>query len=398
MIADLVLEHPAILVVGPRATGKTTTCERRSASTLRLADLRERAAVTADPAAAIRTRAHPVLIDEWQLVPETLQTVKEIVDRDPTPGQFLVTGSVRGDLEMATWPGTGRLIRLPMYGLTEREINGHVGGGGWIARVRHLEDVVPVGRLDARDYVELALRSGFPEPALRLSADGRSRWLSSYVEQLVTRDVADLDEQRDPAKLRRYLSTVALNTAGTIADAKLLDAARITKQTARAYNRLLQNLLIVDNLPAWTSNRLKRSTLAPKRHLVDPALMVGILGIAATDVMRDGDLLGRILESFVVAQLRAECALMSLPPRLHHLRTAQGRQEIDIVIEVGARRLLAIEVKASSAPTEHDARHLRWLHNELGPEVVTAVVLHTGPHTFKLDEHIIAAPISTLWS
>jgi hypothetical protein len=77
---------------------------------------------------------------------------------------------------------------------------------------------------------------------------------------------------------------------------------------------------------------------------------------------------------------------MTPRPRLHHLRTAEGRHEIDIIIEVGARRLVAIEVKATSSPGPDDARHLRWLKRELGDSVIASVLLHSGPNSFEMDE------------
>jgi uncharacterized protein len=188
-----------------------------------------------------------------------------------------------------------------------------------------------------------------------------------------------------------------LNSAGIVDDVTLWTAAGIAKDTARAYDTLLQNLLVVDRLPAWTSSRFKRLALASKRYLVDPGLFAGVLGITEGDVLTDGDLLGRLIETFVVAQVRAECALMTPTPRLHHLRTNEGR-EIDLVIEVGARRLIAIEIKATATPDTGDARHLRWFRRELGDQQVTTILLHTGPETLTFDDGTVAAPISALWT
>ncbi len=84
-------------------------------------------------------------------------------------------------------------------------------------------------------------------------------------------------------------------------------------------------------------------------------------------------------------------------PRLHHLRTEQGRHEIDLIAELAGQRVVGIEVKASAAPTREDAKHLRWLHNELGERFLAGIVLHTGPRAYELDEKIIAAPIAVLW-
>ena len=226
---------------------------------------------------------------------------------------------------------------------------------------------------------------------------GRARWLTSYVDQMVTRDAQSISPGRDPQRLRAYLTAVALNSAGIVDDTTLWTAAGIAKDTARVYDALLQNLFVIDRLPAWTSSRFKRLTLASKRYLVDSGLFSGVLGVTENDVLSDGDLLGRLIETFVVAQCRAEFALLSPPPRMHHLRTSEGR-EIDLVVEVGARRLIAIEIKATATPDPSDARHLRWFRRELADDRVTTILLHTGPETLTFDDGTIAAPISAIWS
>lgn len=378
----MVKEHSAVLVVGPRATGKTTSCERVAKSVVRLGDPRASAAFAVDPQSVLEGLAQPVLIDEWQEVPASLQAIKLAVDSNADRGQFLVTGSVRGDIDAPTWPGTGRLVRLSMYGLTEREKEQRVDEGSWLETL--LRTGAPAAHHSderVRDYARRALRSGFPEPALMESERSRSRWLASYVDQLVTRDASTVAAGRDPQRLRAYLNALTLNSAGVVDDTTLWTAAGIAKDTARAYDTLLQNLFVTDRIPAWTSNRLKRLTLAPKRYLVDPGLFAGVLGVTEADVVSDGDLLGRLLETFVVAQIRAEVALMSPSPRLHHLRTAEGRNEIDLVIEVGPRALVAIEIKATSTPDSGDTKHLRWFRRELG-EAVRAhrATPHRPPH------------------
>ena len=281
------------------------------------------------------------MLDEWQVVPGVLGAVKRAVDADPRAGRFLITGSVRGDLDGELWPGTGRLTRVPMFGMTVREQAGHGGGGfPFLDRVVAGADLLPAADTpDLRGYVELALRGGFPEPALRLGETARRAWLESYVEHLLTRDAEQVEGGRDPVRLRRYLRAYALNTAGIVDERTLFEAAGINRRTAQAYERLLTNLLVVEALPAWTSNRLKRLVLMPKRHLVDPALAGAVLGLDANLVMREGDLLGRLLDTFVVAQLRAELAVTAAKPRLYHVRQQQGRLEIDLLAELGGGRL-----------------------------------------------------------
>lgn len=398
-ISELLAELPAIMVVGPRATGKTTTARRHANSVVRLDRDAEAEAFRADPDLALRGLAEPVLLDEWQEVPGLLGAVKRAVDEDPRPGRFILAGSVHADLENQTWPGTGRVVWVNMHGLSVREIEKREGRP-FLDRVltADVAELAPKGTEDLRTYVERALRGGFPEPALRLSGRGRRVWLQSYVEQLITRDAIDFGERRDPDLLRRYMLAVCLNVAGVVDERTIFEAAGIDRKTANAYQRLLTNLLVLDVVPAWHSNRLSRLIKMPKRYLTDTSLIGAIAGVDAESVLRDGDILGRLLDNFVLTQLRAEIDTLESLPRIYHLRDKAGRHEVDLVIEFGGAQVVAIEVKATAAPRKDDARHLAWLRDELGDRFVAGVVLHTGPRAFALGEKLVAAPISTLWA
>lgn len=344
VLQGLVADLPAILLTGPRATGKTTTAERHARATLRLDRPEEAAVVSADPDASLRDREAPLLIDEWQVVPSVLGAVKRAVDRDPSPGRFLITGSVRAELDPQLWPGTGRLVRVPLHGLATRERVGAIERPGLIDRLVEggVEAVgQPADPPDLRGYVRELLVSGFPQPAVHLPADRRALWLSSYLEQIVTRDAPRSAPGRDPHRLRRYLETLAVQTAGVVDDATLFRAAGINRRTALAYEQLLGDLSIVEALPAWWSNRLKRLVRRPKRLFTDAALAATAIRVDEEGIMRDGGLLGRLLETFVIAQLRAELPVSRTSCRLFHLRTEQGRHEVDVIAELPRQRLLA---------------------------------------------------------
>lgn len=398
LLADLLTELPALFITGPRATGKTTTAARLARSVVRLDREAEAVAFRADPDAALRGLPEPLLLDEWQVVPGVLGAVKRAVDARPDPGRFIVAGSVRGDLDGEVWPGTGRLTRIPLFGMTVREQLGLESFVPFFERVLR-GDLEPARETpDLRGYVELLLRSGFPEPALRLGVAARRRWLESYVDHLLTRDAEQVEGGRDPVRLRRYLEAFALNTAGIVEDQTLFEAAGINRKTALAYERLLVNLLVVDAVPAWTSNRLKRLVLSPKRYVVDPGLAAAVLGVDVDLVMRNGDLLGRLLDTFVAAQLRAELAVTPSRPRLHHVRQQQRRFEVDLLAELAGGRLVGLEIKADAAPTADSARHLAALRDRYPDTFVAGLVLHTGPRAYRLGDRLVAVPISTLWA
>jgi predicted AAA+ superfamily ATPase len=401
LLDELLVSFPAISLVGPRAAGKTTTAVRRGGTILRLDRPEVRQSVAASPDVMLTGLAAPVILDEWQEVPELLGAVKRSVDEDPSPGRFILTGSIRAELENRVWPGTGRLLQVPMYGMSVREVLGRAGLGPFIDRVIDTGPhaiTAPEKALTIRDYLDLMLAGSFPEPSLRMPAAARRRWFAGYVEQMITRDVPAVAPRRDPELLRRYLSVLAVNTAGIAAESTLWSAAGINAKTAQAYQSLFQRMFVLDLVPAWYSNRIKRLTKAPKRYLVDPALVTAVLGLGKDAILYGPDMLGRLLDTFVAAQLRAELAASNHEPRLYHLREEQGRKEVDLLIETVGGQLIAIEVKASATVTSSDARHLAWLRDQIGDSFAVGIVLHTGPYVFPLSDRIVAAPVSALWS
>ena len=388
---------PAVMVVGPRACGKTTTSMRLAESVVRLDQPAMANVFRFDPDAALAERDEPVLLDEWQDVPEVLGAVKRSVDLVSRPGRFVLTGSVSGEVEAASWPGTGRLIRVPMYGMTVRETIGAVRGRPSLAAVLRGEVQLPSERPDLLGYLDRALTGGFPEAVRLDSPVDRRQWLDSYIDQMVSRDVDRVGERRDPNRLRRYLQAWALNSAGAADDVTIYRTVGIDRRTHVAYEQLLINMFVAELVPAWSTNRLKRLVRSPKRYVVDPAMMAAAARIGRSDVLDDAGLLGRIVDTFVASEIRSHAAVEPSRPQMFHLRTEGGRQEIDLLLEYDGGQVFAIEVKASAIPTLKDGRHLVWLRDELGERFAGGVVFHTGPEMLDLSDRIKAIPICALW-
>lgn len=291
-----------------------------------------------------------------------------------------------------------------MFGLTERELRGTVitGSSNFLDTIAQRDPTLfqlPTPRPDLRDYIETALVGGFPAVAFtRLTRTAREAWTNSYLDQLLTRDAHSLGANRDQRKLEGYFHAVALNSAGVPEHKTLYDAAGVNVKTAGVYDRLLEDLFISETIPAWVNNRLDRLTKTPKRYVVDPALIAAAAGATVETVLADSDLLGQMIDTFVMSQLRPEVALSSGRVRLYHLRTKAGREEIDIVAEMPGGKLIALEVKASASPTLRDAKHLQWLSDQYHHKFLVGAVLHTGPDLFELDRHIYAIPICAFWS
>lgn len=399
LLDELLGDLPAVLLVGPRASGKTTTALQRAQSVVRLDVPGEAAAFRADPDAVLRPLPEPVLLDEWQAVPETFSAVKRAIDARAGAGRFILTGSAYGDLEGVTAAGTGRIVRVRLLGMTVREQFGRVDAVPFIDRLARGEEISTLGEpLDLRDYLDLALRSGFPEALDITRTVARQRWLDGYVSQIITRDPTGTIGSRNPGLLLRYLEAYALHSAGVVEAKSIYEAAGIDKRTAASYEQVLENVFVVESLPAWKTNRLKRLVQSPKRYLLDAGLMAAIVRMDQAAILRDDKMLGRVIDTFVASQLRGEVEVSATRPRLYHVRDTDGRHEVDIVAELAGERVLAFEVKASSSVTAYDARHLAWMRGELGDRFIFGAVLHTGPRSFQLGDRIKALPISTIWA
>jgi predicted AAA+ superfamily ATPase len=288
-----------------------------------------------------------------------------------------------------------------MYGMTEREIQGVDGAPAppFVDKLASKDPaafVLPARRPDLRDYLELAVRGGFPAAVLNLPPEHVGTWVNSYVEQLLARDAQHVVGDADPLKLDGYFQAIAANSAGIREHKTLYDAARIDRKTADRYDSLLESLFISERVPAWTANHLDRLTRAAKRYVVDPSLMAAALGATVDTVLASNDLLGRAIDTFGMAQLRPEVALMERV-RLHHARTKGGREELDIVVELPGGRLLALELEATASPKPDDARHLRWLRDKNPDRFVAGAVVHTGPDVIVFDDDIFAVPICAFW-
>jgi hypothetical protein len=132
--------------------------------------------------------------------------------------------------------------------------------------------------------------------------------------------------------------------------------------------------------------------------MIDTGLAAVAARLDAKTVLANADLIGRYFDAFATSQLRPEVALSQPRPLLHHLRLEAGRREIDLVAEVGGTRVVALEFKASSAPTRDDAKHLVWLRDQLGKDFVAGAVIHAGPAVYRLSDRVYAVPLCAVWS
>ncbi len=401
---------PAIAIEGPKAVGKTVTAIRRAATAYRLDDAAERSILEADTSRLVEGE-RPILIDEWQRVPESFDRVRRAVDDGAAAGSFLLTGSAT-PTNLPVHSGAGRIVRVRLRPMTLAERS---DDPPTVSLARLLEGDRPKigGRTDMNleDYVDEILASGFPgirglpTRLLRTQLDG-------YLDHIVEREFEELGRKvRRPATLRRWMGAYAAATATTASFEKIRDAAtsdeveKPSRPTALSYRDILEQLWILDPLPAWlpTRNQLTQLSSPSKHHLADPALAARLLGVdaaallqarpAGPSIPRDGTLLGGLFESLVTLCVRVYA--QRVEARTAHLRTWRGEREIDLIVERG-QSIVAIETKLGQVVTDGDVRHLLWIQDQLGDELADAVVVSTGREAYRRRDGIAVVPAALL--
>lgn len=397
-LARLLGVHPACLLGGIRGVGKTSTATRLAAATVRLDNPPTAEMVERDPEAVLSPLPAPLLIDEWQRVPSVWDAVRRMIDDDRTPGRFILSGSARTAVTADIHAGAGRILPLRLRAMTLSERRGlepavalaDLAAGG-IDAVRGLRcEIPPV------EQVSAAVNSGLPE-YLAMDPGDHQEALRSYLDLSVSRDLAEIaPAARNARKIRRYVRAYAA-TVGTTADhATIHQAAGVAKATGETYHDLLDRLGLIEELPGWSSNRLKRLTKRPKRHLVDPALAAADHHETATTLSRNRSRLGELFESVVACQIQATSEALGLGWRFGHLRSAGGDHEIDLVADLPDGTVLAFEAKLTETATAADARHLTALRDRLGDAFRAGLVVHPGTVAFRLEDRIAAAPLGIL--
>jgi uncharacterized protein len=408
---DLSEGLPAISIEGPKGVGKTVTAQRRASTTFALDDLEQQELFAADPGRLERSPG-PVLIDEWQRYPTVWDLVRRSVDRDASPGRFLLTGSA-SPVTAPTHSGAGRIVRVRMrpMSLAERlRPQGAISLRSLLAGER--PDIDGSADMDASQYTEEIIRSGFP--AIR-DAPSRARraQLDGYLARIVEHDFPEQGHLvRRPATLRAWLTAYAAATATTASYSAILKAAtpgegtQPAKSTTASYRDVLSQIWLLDPIPGWLSvhNQFNRLAQSPKHHLADPALAARLLGANPQSLLaggqpgpavpRHGTLLGRLFESLVALSLRVYA--QAAEAGVYHLRTQNGDHEVDFIIERDDHRIVALEAKFAANVSESDVAHLHWLHREIGDDLIDAAVIYSGHYAYRRADGIAVIPAAML--
>ncbi len=398
-LKEALADSPVVLIHGPRQCGKTTLAQmlgdRLGYDYFTFDDHVTRAAADADPLGFVADLPHRSVLDEVQKVPDIFVALKTAVDRNRTPGRFLLTGSANVLLVPTLADSlAGRIEIQRLFPLAQCELRRRPS--------RFLDALFEAGfnvRKSERLGASLAGRvvAGGYAPALdRPTGRRRTEWYRNYLEALVQRDVRDLARIRSLDALPKLLSLAAAQTAQLLNVSDLASPFQLSRPTIRDYITLLEHLFLLELLPPWHSNRVSRLVKTPKVHLSDSGLACALLGVDAPALARDRPLLGQFLETFVYQELRRMASWHEDPLRFFHFRDKDG-VEVDIVIERGAQTLAGVEVKAGATVKAADFRGLRKLREVARDRFAAGVVLYDGETTASFGDQLFAVPVRALW-
>lgn len=399
---ETVASRRVTVVAGPRQSGKTTLVRTQlsGAGTLRsLDDQGALDAALADPVGFVAFGGRPLVIDEVQRGGEPLvRAIKQAVDLDPSPGQFVLTGS-SNFLTVPTISESlaGRAGFVEVWPFTQGEIAGT--GDRFVDAVLSGPDVLRAyrpGGLDRRGLLERACAGGYPE-VHRLLPRQRPSWFRDYVRTTIERDIVEMSGIRKVAEMGQLLRLFAARTSCELVMQSVIDDSPLERQAVYDHRAWLEIIHLLTTLPAWSRNLTRRVKRRPKVFLTDPGLAAWLMGKTPAALEDPTDpATGQLVETFVFAELRRQITWADTDVTMFHWQDRAGA-EVDLVLEAADGRVVGLEVKSGQTPKPEWFRWLGQMRDALGDQFVTGIAFYPGNQVLPFGDRLLAVPISALW-
>ena len=398
-LEEALADSPVVLIHGPRQCGKTTLArqvgDEAGFAYFTFDDDVQREAARTDPVGYVTDLPDRAVLDEVQRVPELFTALKATVDARRKPGRFILTGSANVLLVPKLADSlAGRMEILRLHPLSQAEL----GGVAPDFLNRLFTRKFSAGRSGKRLGKALAERvagGGFPAALARAGQRRRTAWYRDYADTLIQRDIRDLARISALEALPRLLALAAGQSACLVNVSELAAPFQISRQTIREYLTLLSRIFLLDELPPWHSNRMKRLVKTPKLHMGDTGLACTLLGCNGDALLEDRPLFGRLLETFVYQELRRQASWYEEAVSFSHFRD-KDQVEVDVVLE-SEGRVAGVEVKASSTVTGDDFKGLRKLKDAVPNHFAAGILLYDGEAVVGFGDRLYAVPLSQLW-
>ncbi|OGB83034.1 hypothetical protein A3F66_01885 [candidate division TM6 bacterium RIFCSPHIGHO2_12_FULL_32_22] len=390
---------PVVLLNGARQVGKSTLAlefqKEGDFEYITFDDEMVYLSAKNDPQAFIKSIKKPVIIDEVQRVPEIFLPIKIDVDNNRHAGRYLLTGSANPLLIPRLGDSlAGRMEILDLMPLSQGEIEGVKEN--FTDTVFEEKELTSAAKgLTKKELYEKAIIGGYPS-VQKISKEDRDAWMRSYLNLILQRDIKDLAQIEKLTELPNILKILAYQAANLLNVAEVSRDVKMVSQTVHRYIALLETIFLINLEHSWHTNLTLRITKAPKVYLVDSGLLTYLLGLDLNGALNDTLQMGKVIENFVVNELRKQITWSKVKPELYHFRSTSG-QEVDIILQDRSGKLIAIEVKSGETVLPKDFNNLKYLQEKLGKKFIKGFVVYSGRQILPFGKDLATLPINLLW-
>jgi len=398
-IIDRMKKRRVILLTGPRQCGKTTLAQSLDNGAIEYRTLDDDTllqAALADPQGFVQHKKEILIIDEVQKAPKLLPAIKMVVDLDPRPGQFLLTGSTNlNAIPSASESLAGRISKIRLRPLTQAEVKNATPE--FLERAYSGDLEAPTEHADREELLNIGFRGGYPE-AMLLDQVDRQQWHEDYLTAILERDLKDVARIHRVDAMRKLIEVTAAWSSKLMAIAGITSKLSIKRPTVESYLAAIEALYLIDRIPAWTKTDYDRVGKQDKLFMTDSGLMASILDWRLDQIRFDADRSGKFIETLAYTEIAAMVDALG-GYKIYHYRDRQNR-EIDLLIERrGDGALLGIEVKASASVSKSDFKHLIWFQEHMEKDrAFNGIVLYSGNRVLSFGDGLTAVPFSTMWN
>lgn len=354
---ELAQKMPILTISGPRQSGKTTLVKTAfpDYNYVNLEDPEKRLFAQQDPKGFLATYGLNLIIDEIQHVPELFSYLQVIVDEQPAPGLFVITGSQNFLLlnkVSQSLAGRTAILHLLPFSLAELKATKY-----------------------AAESYEQYIMTGF-YPRIYDKNLLPAQWLSAYTFTYVERDVRQIINIGDLATFQAFLKSCAGRIGQVLNYTSLGNDLSVSYQTIKRWISLLEASYIIFQMPPYYKNINKRIIKSPKLYFYDTGLASYLLGIRTVEQLNSHYLKGALFENLVIGDLKKQFYNNGLEPQLYFWREKNGH-EIDCLVESGLN-LIALEIKSGKTIHDNFFKGLRYWQNITGNDADHCFLIYGG--------------------